>query len=59
MADEDVQQKRKSLAVDLDTYTLLCEICAKKDRNKIAELRRLIKNEHDKIFDENYEGVWD
>ena len=51
MADEDVQQKRKSLAVDLDTYTLLCEICAKKDRNKIAELRRLIKNEHDKIYD--------
>ena len=59
MADEDVQQKRKSLAVDLDTYTLLCEICAKKDRNKIAELRRLIKGEHDKIFDENYERVWD
>ncbi len=59
MAEEDVRQKRKSLAVDLDTYTLLCEICEKKKRSRIEELRSVIKKEHDKIFDEAYEGVWD
>ena len=47
------------VAVDLDTYTLLCEICEKKKRSRIEELRSVIKKEHDKIFDEAYEGVWD
>jgi hypothetical protein len=59
MADQDVRQKRKSLAVDVDTYMLLCEICEKKRRSLIEELRSVIKKEHDKIFDDAYEGVWD
>ena len=59
MADEDVRQKRKSLAVDVDTYMLLCEICEKKRRSLIEELRSVIKKEHDKIFDDAYEGGWD
>ena len=59
MADQDVRQKRKSLAVDEDTYMLLLEICEKKRRSLIEELRSVIKKEHDKIFDDAYEGVWD
>ena len=38
---------RKSLAVDLDTYNMLQEICDVQRRSKIDQLKVLIETAHD------------
>jgi len=40
---------RKSLAVDVDTYNLLQEICAIERRSKIDQLKVLIENKHQSL----------
>mgnify|MGYP003124378475 CR=1 FL=1 len=43
-------KKRKSLAVDEQTYDLLNQICFKERRSKIDQLKILIENSHDEHF---------
>ena len=47
---------RKSLAVDLDTYNMLQEICDVERRSKIDQLKVLIETAHDQLVvaDTNY-----
>jgi|MGYP000400848647 hypothetical protein len=47
---------RKSLAVDLDTYNMLQEICDVQRRSKIDQLKVLIETAHDQLVvaDTNY-----
>jgi len=40
---------RKSLAVDLDTYNMLQEICDSESRSKIDQLKVLIKMAHKQL----------
>ena len=40
---------RKSLAVDLDTYNMLQEICDVQRRSKIDQLKVLIETAHDQL----------
>ena len=40
---------RKSLAVDLDTYNMLQEICDSERRSKIDQLKVLIETAHDQL----------
>ena len=40
---------RKSLAVDVDTYNLLQEICIVERRSKIDQLKVLIESKHQSI----------
>jgi len=45
---------RKSLAIDVDTYEKLRDICADKKRSLIAELQDRIEIEHERIFGRGY-----
>jgi len=51
--EEDKEVKypkgRKSLAVDVDTYNLLQEICIVERRSKIDQLKVLIESKHQSI----------
>jgi hypothetical protein len=51
--DEDKEVKypkgRKSLAVDVDTYNLLQEICVVERRSKIDQLKVLIETKHQSL----------
>ena len=40
---------RKSLAVDLKTYTMLQDICGLERRSKIDQLKILIEQEHERL----------
>ena len=40
---------RKSLAVDLKTYTMLQDICGLERRSKIDQLNILIEQEHERL----------
>jgi len=40
---------RKSLAVDLDTYNMLQEICDVQRRSKIDQLKVLIETAHEQL----------
>ena len=46
---EDTKSERKSLAVDVETYDMLQQICNAEDRNKINTLKRLIRDEHKRL----------
>ena len=45
---------RKSLAIDVETYELLRDICGEKKRSLIAELQDRIEIEHERIFGRDY-----
>ena len=45
---------RKSLAIDIETYEKLRDICADKKRSLIAELQDRIEIEHERIFGRGY-----
>ncbi len=47
---EKTSPKRKSLAVDEETYNLLEEICFHERRTKIQTLKDLIEEKHDYLF---------
>jgi hypothetical protein len=52
--EEVIRQKqypkgRKSLAVDLDTYNLLQEICSMERRSKVDQLRLMIEVKHNEL----------
>ena len=48
---EEVNPKtRKSLALDVQTYNMLQEICNSERRTKIDQLKVLIEREHKIIF---------
>ena len=49
--DELLQENkiRKSLAVDLKTYTMLQDICGLERRSKIDQLKILIEQEHERL----------
>ena len=53
---EDTKSERKSLAVDVETYAMLQQICNAEDRNKINTLKRLIRDEHKRL---NLSPVYD
>ena len=44
---------RKSLAVDVETFDMLQEICNVERRNKIQQLQILIKKEHSRKVKRN------
>ena len=44
---------RKSLAVDVETFDILQEICNVERRNKIQQLQILIKKEHSRKVKSN------
>ena len=46
---KDGKEKRKTLAVDPVTYDLLMEICDIEDRTIIDQLKRLIRNERNRL----------
>ena len=46
---KDGKEIRKSLAVDPATYDLLMEICEIEDRTIIDQLKRLIRNERNRL----------
>ena len=48
--------KRKTLAIDVDTYNLLDDICKNEYRSIIHELTYLIKKEHARLFSESKHG---
>ena len=50
MEDEKPIRRRKSLAVDEETYDKLNQICAHRRRSKIQQLQVLIENEYNQIF---------
>jgi hypothetical protein len=43
-------RRRKSLAVDQETYDLLTDICFERGHTRIEALKRLIRAEHAGIF---------
>ena len=45
---------RKSLAIDVETYEKLRDICGEKKRSLIAELQDRIEIEHERIFGRGY-----
>ena len=45
-------RKRKSLDIDMDTYWKLREICAKERRTLIMQLRLLIENRYNELFED-------
>jgi|TARA_R110000787_G_C13186982_1_gene422520 hypothetical protein len=50
--DQD-KKIRKSLAVDIETYEMLQEVCKSESRSRIDQLRFLIGNEHRRIQQRN------
>jgi hypothetical protein len=50
MEDEKPVRRRKSLAVDEETYDKLNKICSARRRSKIQQLQVLIENEYNQIF---------
>ena len=46
------ERKRKSLAIDMDTYWKLREICAKERRTLIMQLQLLIENRYNELFED-------
>jgi hypothetical protein len=44
---------RKSLAIDVETYNLLEELCVVEHRNKIDQLRFMIENRHHQLVRED------
>ncbi len=58
MNDNETNLKgRKSLAVDIDTYKMLEDICRTERRTKIGQLRLLIEREHSKINGSELQAV--
>ena len=45
---------RKSLAIDVDTYELLRDICGLERRSLINQLQQLIDQRHKELFDGDY-----
>ena len=45
-------RKRKSLAIDMDTYWTLREICANERRTLIMQLQLLIENRYNELFED-------
>tara|TARA_R100000935_G_scaffold8410_1_gene17711 strand:+ start:342 stop:584 length:243 start_codon:yes stop_codon:yes gene_type:complete len=45
---------RKSLAIDVDTYELLRDICGLERRSLINQLQQLIEQRHKELFDGDY-----
>ena len=45
-------RKRKSLAIDMDTYWKLREICAKERRTLSMQLQLLIENRYNELFED-------
>jgi len=43
-------RRRKSLAIDIDTYEMLREICARERRTLISQLQLMIEQRHDEVF---------
>ena len=56
MEDEKPVRRRKSLAVDEETYDKLNKICSARRRSKIQQLQVLIENEYNQIFHIMEEG---
>jgi hypothetical protein len=48
------KRKRKSLAIDKDTYDMLRDICAKERRSLIHQLQHLIEAKHQELFYKDY-----
>jgi L-lactate utilization protein LutB len=46
-----LDRKRKSLAIDLETYERLRDICARERRTIISQLQLMIEQKHDDLFD--------
>jgi|TARA_R110001583_G_scaffold193379_1_gene361801 hypothetical protein len=47
---EQSADKRKSLAVDVETYEMLQQICNANERTKIGTLKILIRDEHHRVM---------
>ncbi len=45
-----VDRRRKSLAIDKETYEMLREICAKERRTLISQLQLMIEDRHEELF---------
>ena len=50
--DEVIETKRKSLAIDGDTYWKLREICAKERRTMIMQLQLLLEHRYAELFED-------
>lgn len=50
MEDEKPIRRRKSLAIDEETFDKLNRICSQRRRSKIQQLQVLIENEYNQIF---------
>ncbi len=48
--------QRKSIAIDVNTYNLLDEICKKEYRSIINQVTLLIEKEHARLFAEEKDG---
>ena len=49
--EADANRKiRKSLALDVQTYNMLQDICNSERRSKICQLKVLIEREYEKLF---------
>ncbi len=44
-------RRRKSLAIDIETYEMLREICARERRTLISQLQLMIEDRYDELFD--------
>ena len=51
-------RKRKSLAIDMDTYWKLREICAKERRTLIMQLQLLIENRYGLLSIQSLTGLY-
>jgi hypothetical protein len=54
---EKVQKEpspRKSLAIDVETYEMLRDICGLERRSLINQLQQLIEQRHNELFDGDY-----
>jgi L-lactate utilization protein LutB len=45
-----LDRKRKSLAIDLETYERLRDICARERRTIISQLQLMIEQKHDDLY---------
>ena len=45
---------RKSLAIDVETYEMLRDICGLERRSLINQLQQLIEQRHNELFDGDY-----
>lgn len=49
-AESENDRRRKSLAVDQETYDLLQDICFERGHTRIEALKRMIRDEHARLF---------